>query len=82
MVICISVILKANGAYVPLDPEDPEARLKYMLEDTNLTTVLMQRHLRKTTQVSDEQVVCLDDESVRQQYTFNQHKIQLCINWD
>jgi amino acid adenylation domain-containing protein len=49
-----------------LDPEYPEARLQYMLDDANLTTVLTQRHLRETTPVSDEQAVCLDDEVVQQ----------------
>ena len=67
MVIGILAILKAGGAYVPLDPEYPEARLKYMLDDANLTTVLTQRHLRETTPVSDEQAMCLDDESIQPQ---------------
>jgi amino acid adenylation domain-containing protein len=66
MVIGILAILKAGGAYVPLDPEYPEARLQYMLDDANLTTVLTQRHLRETTPVSDEQAVCLDDEAVQE----------------
>jgi amino acid adenylation domain-containing protein len=61
MVIGILAILKAGGAYVPLDPEYPGARIKYMLEDAKLTTVLTQTHLRKTTPVSDIQAVCLDD---------------------
>jgi amino acid adenylation domain-containing protein len=65
MVIGILAILKAGGAYVPLDPEYPEARLKYMLDDANLTTVLTQNHLRETTPVSDEQAVCLDDENIQ-----------------
>ena len=65
MVIGILAILKAGGAYVPLDPEYPEARLKYMLDDANLTTVLTQSHLRETTPVRDEQAVCLDDQRVQ-----------------
>jgi len=67
MVIGILAILKAGGAYVPLDPEYPEARLQYMLDDANLTTVLTQTHLRKTTPVSDLQALCLDDEKLQQQ---------------
>jgi len=55
MVIGIVGIMKAGGAYVPLDPEYPEARLEYMLEDANLTTVLTQTHLRSSTPVSDDQ---------------------------
>ncbi len=66
MVIGILAILKAGGAYVPLDPEYPEVRLKYMLDDANLTTVLTQAHLRETTPVSDAQAVCLDSVEFRQ----------------
>jgi amino acid adenylation domain-containing protein len=32
-------ILKAGGAYVPLDPEYPEDRLRFMLEDADVTVV-------------------------------------------
>ncbi|MES2826375.1 MAG: amino acid adenylation domain-containing protein, partial [Pseudomonadota bacterium] len=67
MVIGILAILKAGGAYVPLDPEYSEARLKYMLEDANLTTVLTQRHLRETTPVTDPQAVCMDNVEFQQQ---------------
>ncbi len=67
MMVGILAILKAGGAYVPLDPTYPEARLKYMLDDANLTTVLTQRHLRETTPVTDEQAVCLDAEDIQQQ---------------
>ena len=67
MVISILAILKAGGAYVPLDPEYPDTRLKYMLDNANLTTVLTQRHLRETTPVSDAQAVYLDDENLQQQ---------------
>ncbi|PCK09264.1 MAG: non-ribosomal peptide synthetase, partial [Alteromonadaceae bacterium] len=67
MVIAIQAILKAGGAYVPLDPEYPEARLKYMLEDANLSTVLTQTHLLKSMPLSDDLVLCLDDEALQQQ---------------
>jgi amino acid adenylation domain-containing protein len=43
MIIGILGILKAGGAYVPLDPDCPEARLCFMIEDSQLTTVLTQR---------------------------------------
>ena len=65
MVVGILAILKAGGAYVPLDPEYPEARLKYMLDDATLTTVVTQGHLRETTPVTDQQAVCLDDQRVQ-----------------
>lgn len=42
MVIGILAILKAGAAYVPLDPSYPEARMKYILDDAKLRTVLVQ----------------------------------------
>ena len=60
MVIGILAILKAGGAYVPLDPNYPKARLDYMLEDANLGTVLIQKHLRDRTLVNARQAVYLD----------------------
>ncbi len=40
MIIGILGILKAGGAYLPIDPEFPEARKKYMLEDSGAKLVL------------------------------------------
>jgi amino acid adenylation domain-containing protein len=47
MVVGILGVLKAGGAYVPLDPADPEARLTFMLQDTNAPVVLTQSRFRE-----------------------------------
>lgn len=41
-VISILAILKAGGAYVPLSPEYPLERVKYLLEDAQISIVLSQ----------------------------------------
>ncbi|MBS3183954.1 non-ribosomal peptide synthase/polyketide synthase [Pseudomonas sp. PCH44] len=46
MVVGLLAILKAGGAYVPLDPEYPQDRLAYMFEDSGITLLLTQSHLR------------------------------------
>lgn len=46
MIIGILAILKAGGAYVPLDPSLPEERLRHMLEDTQVSILLTQDHLK------------------------------------
>ncbi|WP_377155074.1 amino acid adenylation domain-containing protein [Roseateles sp. UC29_93] len=46
MMVGVLAILKAGGAYVPLDPELPAERLAYMLEDSDVSLVLTQSHLR------------------------------------
>ncbi len=65
MVVAIFGILKAGGAYVPLDPGYPEARLRYMLEDAALTTVITCSDVLARTPVTSTQALCLDDENIK-----------------
>ncbi|WDE09226.1 non-ribosomal peptide synthetase [Thalassomonas viridans] len=64
MVVAIMAVLKAGGAYVPLDPDYPAARLAYMLEDADLTTVLTQEKLKGETPVSESQALYIDNQQV------------------
>ena len=45
MVIGLLGILKAGGAYVPLDPTYPRERLRFMLEDAQVSVLLTQAKL-------------------------------------
>mgnify|MGYP002778537453 CR=1 FL=1 len=45
MIVGILGILKAGGAYVPLDPTYPAERLKFMLDDAQITILLTQQSL-------------------------------------
>jgi amino acid adenylation domain-containing protein len=65
MVIAILAILKAGGAYVPLDPHYPASRLRHMLHDSALQTVLTLSGLWENTPVSAEQALCLDDAAIQ-----------------
>ncbi|WP_414542078.1 amino acid adenylation domain-containing protein [Nostoc sp. CCY0012] len=60
MVIGILGILKAGGAYVPIDPSYPQARLAFMLENSQAPVLLSQQNL--VAQVGDyaTKVICLD----------------------
>lgn len=40
-IIGILAILKAGGVYVPLDPDDPQERLRFMIEDAGVRALLM-----------------------------------------
>ncbi|PAX99015.1 hypothetical protein CKO50_23260, partial [Pseudoalteromonas sp. HM-SA03] len=42
MLIAILAVLKAGGAYVPVSPDHPEARVEFILTDTNTDLVLTQ----------------------------------------
>jgi len=45
MVVGLLGILKAGGAYLPLDPAYPRERLRFMLEDSNISVLLTQQAL-------------------------------------
>ncbi|HSQ51367.1 MAG TPA: amino acid adenylation domain-containing protein, partial [Nitrospiraceae bacterium] len=56
-------ILKAGGGYVPLDPSFPDHRLRFMLDDAQVSIVVTQRHLRMhlhsfSGQVCDVETLC------------------------
>uniref|UniRef100_UPI002ABD93A9 non-ribosomal peptide synthetase n=1 Tax=Paraburkholderia sp. J12 TaxID=2805432 RepID=UPI002ABD93A9 len=53
MVVGLLAILKAGGAYVPLDPAYPRERLSYMLEDSCVSLLLTQSHVRERIPASD-----------------------------
>jgi amino acid adenylation domain-containing protein len=60
MIIGLLGILKAGGAYLPLDPNYPEARLGFMLEDTQASLVVSDLASRDSLPPDSPHVVCLD----------------------
>jgi amino acid adenylation domain-containing protein len=60
MVIGMLGILKAGCVYVPLDPAYPEARLSYIMEDTQLQLVLTQERLVSNLPDVRLRTICLD----------------------
>ncbi|NEQ28561.1 MAG: AMP-binding protein [Microcoleus sp. SIO2G3] len=56
---CLS-ILKAGGAYLPLDPNYPQERLRFMIEDSQISVVLTQEKLVE--QLPDV-VTCIQQDS-------------------
>ena len=47
MIVGMLAVLKAGGAYVPLDPDDPEERLAFLLEDSQVQILLAQSALKE-----------------------------------
>ncbi|WP_425526045.1 amino acid adenylation domain-containing protein [Halotia branconii] len=61
MVIGLLGILKAGGAYLPLDPDYPQERLRFMLEDAQVSVLLTQQWLLERLPDYQANKVCLDD---------------------
>jgi amino acid adenylation domain-containing protein len=60
MIIGLLGILKAGGAYVPLDPDYPRERLAYILEDAQVSLLLIKQKLTTGLSKRETPVVCLD----------------------
>ncbi|MEJ1929855.1 amino acid adenylation domain-containing protein, partial [Nostoc sp. NIES-2111] len=60
MVVGILAIMKAGGAYLPLDPTYPQERLAFMLEDAQLSLLLVQLHLVDELPTHQAKVITID----------------------
>ena len=61
MIVGLLAIMKAGGAYVPFDPDYPQERINYMIGDSGVMLMLVQKHLADKA-MSVEQQVMLDEE--------------------
>jgi amino acid adenylation domain-containing protein len=73
LMVALLGVLKAGGAYVPLDPAYPADRLRFMVDDAQLTVLLTQASLRATAPTTTAQVLCVDQDwsTIAQQPTTN-----------
>jgi len=60
MVIGLLGILKAGGAYIPLDPAYPQERLVFMLSDSQVKVILIQKKLIAGLPKHQAHIVCLN----------------------
>ncbi|WP_160647907.1 non-ribosomal peptide synthetase [Chengkuizengella marina] len=67
LIVSLLAIWKAGGAYVPLDPSNPNQRLLYMVEDSQVKIILTQLDLQEKLAVADEIMMINVNEQGRQE---------------
>jgi len=65
--IAALAVLKAGGPYVPLDPAYPQARLDFMLSDTQAPVLLTPPQLAIEFSETEARVICLNDPTIAEQ---------------
>jgi amino acid adenylation domain-containing protein len=58
--VAVLGILKAGAAYVPLDPAYPRERLRFMLEDARVASLVTQSQLLENLPTQNIRALCLD----------------------
>ncbi|GFZ68615.1 hypothetical protein PSE10B_51370 [Pseudomonas amygdali pv. eriobotryae] len=61
MVIAIIAVLKAGAAYLPIDQDNPDERIQFILQDTQVGTLLTSSHLRHRFSSQQVNLICVDE---------------------
>ena len=62
MIVGLLGILKAGGAYVPLDPSYPAERLRYVVNDAQVSVLLTKQKWAAVESQHTMQIVCIDSQ--------------------
>ena len=69
MVVAIYGILKAGAAYVPVDSSYPEERIKFMIEDSDVSLILTQKNKLEYLNQYNADKIALDENDVISAYS-------------
>ncbi|HET9645553.1 MAG TPA: amino acid adenylation domain-containing protein [Burkholderiaceae bacterium] len=64
LVASMLAVLKAGGAYVPIDPNNPDARIRHILQDTSARLLLTMSSLAGRLADMGPELVCVDDPAI------------------
>ena len=62
MMVALLGVLKAGGAYVPLDPAFPKERIRFIIGDSGVTTLITQTHLLSSMPEHSASVLMIDSD--------------------
>jgi amino acid adenylation domain-containing protein len=65
MLVALLGVLKAGGAYVPLDPAYPSERLRFMLEDAQVSVLITQQRLATTLPLPGAPLLVIEEAAER-----------------
>jgi len=60
MVVAMLAILKSGCAYLPIDPEYPEQRIRFMIDDAKVNTVITQQHFSHIFKAQDTEQLFIE----------------------
>lgn len=64
MVVAVLAVLKAGAAYVPVDQDNPDERLRFILDDTQARVLLTSNALVQRFACMPAEVLCADDDAL------------------
>ena len=65
MMVALLGVLKSGAAYVPLDPAFPSERIRFIVEDSGVQTVITQQALATSLPPGPQQIIRIDSEWAR-----------------
>jgi amino acid adenylation domain-containing protein len=83
LIVSILGVLKSGAAYLPLDSSLPKNRLNYMLDDCDVTAVVVKHAMEGVEELTCGKVVCLDDDATQkiiQQKAYTKRSLQIDSN--
>jgi amino acid adenylation domain-containing protein len=80
MVIAILAVLKAGAAYLPIDPDNPDERIQFIVQDTQVGTLLTSSHLRHRFAGQLVNLICVDDPQAFAAHAAHNLQIPVALN--
>jgi aspartate racemase len=65
LIVALLATVKAGAVYVPINLTDPPARIRFILEDAGIKTLVTSKKIAESLRDKDLTIVCVDDDNPR-----------------